>query len=79
MIFWKTERSYLNIWKTVNIKIDYLSFIFFLHKQTKMMTRSKTVANAVANVNTTTTSNKSIDDDKTVVYPSMFDRWKEPF
>ena len=44
-----------------------------------MMTRSKTVANAVANVNTTTTSNKSIDDDKTVVYPSMFDRWKEPF
>ena len=48
------------------------------------MTRSKTAANAVnankaiANEPKETEAVASNMDDKTVVYPSMFDRWKEP-
>jgi hypothetical protein len=64
-----------------------------IEQQQKMMTRSKTAANA-ANANKaiakTETENaivnepkeevveSNMDNDKTVVYPSMFDRWREP-
>uniref|UniRef100_A0A6C0LK44 Uncharacterized protein n=1 Tax=viral metagenome TaxID=1070528 RepID=A0A6C0LK44_9ZZZZ len=57
-----------------------------------MMTRSKTAANANAAKNEKAIVNEPKEaeavaveaavasnmDDKTVVYPSMFDRWKEP-
>jgi len=55
-----------------------------IEQQQKMMTRSKTAANAVnankaiANEPKETEAVASNMDDKTVVYPSMFDRWKEP-
>ena len=59
-------------------------------EQQKMMTRSKTAANAanaanankaIANVANEPKEAEAVAsnmDDKTVVYPSMFDRWKEP-
>jgi hypothetical protein len=46
-----------------------------------MMTRSKTAANAakaIVNEPKEAEAVASNMDDKTVVYPSMFDRWKEP-
>jgi len=44
-----------------------------------MMTRSKTIAAANAQVlEPETIANETIDNDSTVVYPSMFDRWKLP-
>jgi hypothetical protein len=67
-----------------------------IEQQQKMMTRSKTAANAanankaiakaetenaakaIANEPKETEAVASNMDDKTVVYPSMFDRWKEP-
>jgi len=55
----------------------------------KMMTRSKTAnannANkAIANepkeeAVAAVAVESNMDDDKTVVYPSMFDRWREPW
>ena len=56
-----------------------------IEQQQKMMTRSKT-ANA-ANANKAIANEpkeaeavvvESNMDDKTIVYPSMFDRWREP-
>lgn len=48
----------------------------------KMMTRSKTAANAetekaIANEPKEEVVKSNMDNDKTIVYPSMFDRWKE--
>ena len=49
-----------------------------------MMTRSKTIAAANAQVvepetiANETTDNETTDNDSTVLYPSMFDRWKLP-
>jgi hypothetical protein len=47
-----------------------------------MMTRSKTAANAetekaIANEPKEEVVKSNMDNDKTIVYPSMFDRWKE--
>lgn len=57
--------------------------MFLFYQQTKMMTRSKTIAttNASANaqvVEPETIANKTTDNNSTVLYPSMFDRWKLP-
>lgn len=52
-----------------------------IEQQQKMMTRSKTAANAnkaIANEPKEAEAVASNMDDKTVVYPSMFDRWREP-
>jgi hypothetical protein len=61
-----------------------------IEQQQKMMTRSKTAANAAKNEKAIVNEPKEAEavaveaavasnmDDKTVVYPSMFDRWKEP-
>jgi archaellum component FlaG (FlaF/FlaG flagellin family) len=55
-----------------------------IEQQQKMMTRSKTAAKAanankaIANEPKETEAVASNMDDKTVVYPSMFDRWREP-
>jgi len=48
-----------------------------------MMTRSKTIATANASANAQvvepeTISNETTDNNSTVLYPSMFDRWKLP-
>ena len=44
-----------------------------------MMTRSKTIAAANAQVvEPETIANETRDNDSTVLYPSMFDRWKLP-
>ena len=57
-----------------------------IEQQQKMMTRSKTAANAAKTENAIVNEPKEAEavaavasnmDDKTVVYPSMFDRWKE--
>ena len=58
-----------------------------IEQQQKMMTRSKTAANAAKNEKAIVNEPKeaeavaavasNMDNDKTVVYPSMFDRWKE--
>lgn len=60
----------------------------------KMMTRSKTAANAakaenvakaakaakaIANEPKEEVVESKMDNDKTIVYPSMFDRWREPW
>lgn len=53
----------------------------------KMMTRSKTAAKAakaIANepkeeVVVAIAVESNMDNDKTIVYPSMFDRWREPW
>ncbi len=57
-----------------------------IEQQQKMMTRSKTAANAAKTEKAIANEPKEAEavvvesnmDDKTVVYPSMFDRWREP-
>jgi archaellum component FlaG (FlaF/FlaG flagellin family) len=58
-----------------------------IEQQQKMMTRSKTAANAAKTEKAIVNEPKeaeavavesNMDNDKTVVYPSMFDRWREP-
>ena len=55
------------------------------HQETKMMTRSKTIAAAKA-MNATEATDATADvqviepvanDDSTVIYPSMFNRWEQ--
>lgn len=63
--------------------------MFFKYRTTnkKMMTRSKTaakaetenVAKAIANEPKEEVVESNMDNDKTIVYPSMFDRWREPW
>ena len=56
--------------------------MFLFYQQTIMMTRSKTIATANASANVQvepeTIANKTTDNNSTVLYPSMFDRWKLP-
>lgn len=53
------------------------------HQETKMMTRSKTIAAAAKAANATeATSDVQViepvaNDDSTVIYPSMFNRWEQ--
>ena len=55
------------------------------HQETKMMTRSKTIAAAkaanAANATDATADVQVIEpvanDDSTVIYPSMFNRWEQ--
>lgn len=64
-----------------------------IEQQQKMMTRSKTAAKTAKTANAAKTEKaivnepkeaeavaveSNMDNDKTVVYPSMFDRWREP-
>lgn len=52
------------------------------HQETKMMTRSKTIAAAKAMNATEATADVQViepvaNDDSTVIYPSMFNRWEQ--
>ena len=53
------------------------------HQETKMMTRSKTIAAAAKAMNATdATADVQViepvaNDDSTVIYPSMFNRWEQ--
>jgi len=61
-----------------------------IEQQQKMMTRSKTAAKTANAAKTekaivnepkeaeAVAVESNMDNDKTVVYPSMFDRWREP-
>lgn len=57
--------------------------VFSFYQDTKMMTRSKTIAAAAKAVNATeTTEDVQViepvaNDDSTVIYPSMFNRWEQ--
>ena len=58
-----------------------------IEQQQKMMTRSKTAAKTAKTAKAIVNEPKeaeavavesNMDNDKTIVYPSMFDRWREP-
>ena len=61
-----------------------LWYLFLPINITKMMTRSKTIATAVNAkvvepvIEQEEPEEVANDDDSTIVYPSMFDRWKLP-